>query len=242
MIKKGIMISWDNAREFIEIDLDNPESFSSISSTKEAWESGGRDSVVYQVPTPKVEKKGDTYEIRIQYQENLNFELSNTDAQWGVSTITITKGATKGKAEWKGYDDSSMNGVCEWQRLDIPLRGERRKITTTRLQREQAKLRDDLLVIDQSCVLTGETTKSTLEAAHVIPVSDRGRDSVSNAILLRSDIHRLYDSGAFEIQPSGELKITSNSLSVEYVKLLNSVCLSSDTLNRIDGALSSKSC
>lgn len=240
MIKKGIMISWDNAREFIEIDLDNPESASLISSTTEVWRFGK--NVIYQVPAPEIERKGDTYVIKIQYQENLNSEQSNTDIQWGTNTITIAaKGAIKGKAKWEGYDDSSMDGVCEWQRLDIPLRGKQRKITTTRLQRDQAKLRDELLLIDKKCVLTGETTKSALEAAHVIPVSDRGNDIVSNAILLRSDIHRLYDSGAFEIQSSGKLKIISNSLSNEYEELLSTVNLNNDTLNRISGALSSQS-
>jgi len=45
------------------------------------------------------------------------------------------------------------------------------------------------------CAITQEKILPALEAAHIRPFSENGPHSVKNGILLRSDIHRLFDSG-----------------------------------------------
>jgi|WetSurMetagenome_2_1015567.scaffolds.fasta_scaffold119560_2 putative restriction endonuclease len=45
------------------------------------------------------------------------------------------------------------------------------------------------------CAITREKTLPALEAAHIKPFSENGPHSISNGLLLRSDIHRLFDSG-----------------------------------------------
>jgi len=50
-------------------------------------------------------------------------------------------------------------------------------------------------VYNRRCAVTQEKTLPALEAAHIKPFSDSGPHSVQNGILLRSDIHRLFDSG-----------------------------------------------
>lgn len=45
------------------------------------------------------------------------------------------------------------------------------------------------------CAITQERTLPALEASHIRPYSDSGPHSVKNGILLRSDIHRLFDNG-----------------------------------------------
>ncbi len=45
------------------------------------------------------------------------------------------------------------------------------------------------------CSVTGERTLPALEAAHIKPYNERGPHDVQNGLLLRSDIHRLFDSG-----------------------------------------------
>ncbi len=45
------------------------------------------------------------------------------------------------------------------------------------------------------CAITREKTLPALEAAHIKPFSESGPHSVDNGLLLRSDIHRLFDSG-----------------------------------------------
>lgn len=45
------------------------------------------------------------------------------------------------------------------------------------------------------CAVTQERTLPALKASHIKPYSDSGPHSIENGILLRSDIHRLFDNG-----------------------------------------------
>jgi HNH endonuclease len=47
----------------------------------------------------------------------------------------------------------------------------------------------------RKCAITGERTLPVLEAAHIRPYAEKGPHLVSNGLLLRSDIHTLYDEG-----------------------------------------------
>jgi putative restriction endonuclease len=48
---------------------------------------------------------------------------------------------------------------------------------------------------NRACAVTHEHSLPALEAAHIRPYSDGGEHRVSNGLLLRSDIHRLFDQG-----------------------------------------------
>ena len=61
-----------------------------------------------------------------------------------------------------------------------------------------------ILVTDayhRRCAVTGEKTLPALEAAHVRPHAEQGPNRVNNGLLLRADIHRLFDSGLVTIDP-----------------------------------------
>lgn len=47
----------------------------------------------------------------------------------------------------------------------------------------------------RKCAVTGERTLPVLQAAHIRSYTDEGPHLVSNGLLLRSDIHTLYDEG-----------------------------------------------
>jgi putative restriction endonuclease len=51
------------------------------------------------------------------------------------------------------------------------------------------------------CAVTGERTLPALEAAHIRPFSDGGEHNASNGVLLRRDIHSLFDGGYVTITP-----------------------------------------
>lgn len=46
-----------------------------------------------------------------------------------------------------------------------------------------------------ACAITGEHSQPVLEAAHIRPYALDGEHDVQNGVLLRSDIHRLFDDG-----------------------------------------------
>jgi putative restriction endonuclease len=55
---------------------------------------------------------------------------------------------------------------------------------------------------ERRCVVTGEKTLPVLEAAHIKPYSLVGRHEISNGLLLRSDLHRLFDLGYLTVDPA----------------------------------------
>jgi hypothetical protein len=61
---------------------------------------------------------------------------------------------------------------------------------------QQALFRETLLAAyGGRCAITGCDVTDVLQAAHIQPVYDGGTDNPSNGLLLRVDIHRLFDLG-----------------------------------------------
>ncbi len=54
---------------------------------------------------------------------------------------------------------------------------------------------------ERRCALTGERTLPVLDAAHIKPYSIQQRHEVSNGLLMRSDLHRLFDEGYITVDP-----------------------------------------
>jgi putative restriction endonuclease len=48
---------------------------------------------------------------------------------------------------------------------------------------------------DRRCAVTSEHTLPVLEAAHIKPVAEGGEHQIQNGLLLRSDVHTLFDRG-----------------------------------------------
>lgn len=61
----------------------------------------------------------------------------------------------------------------------------------------------------RKCSITGEKTLPVLEAAHIKSYSQFGPHHISNGLLLRSDMHKLFDSGYITI--TNELKVEVSS-------------------------------
>jgi len=62
------------------------------------------------------------------------------------------------------------------------------------------------------CAVTGCTTRAALEAAHISTLERRDRNSETNGILLRSDIHALFDSFLITLSEDGTKVETSPEL------------------------------
>ena len=59
------------------------------------------------------------------------------------------------------------------------------------------------------CAVTGEKTLPVLEAAHIKPFVLEGPHTVANGILLRSDLHKLFDLGYVTVTPSLVLEVST---------------------------------
>ena len=59
----------------------------------------------------------------------------------------------------------------------------------------------------RACAATGEHSLPALEAAHIVPFTLDGPHTVNNGLLLRSDIHRLFDRGYVTVTPDYRLEV-----------------------------------
>jgi putative restriction endonuclease len=88
------------------------------------------------------------------------------------------------------------------------------------LRRGQATFRAELLEAYQGCCcITRTNAVAVLEAAHILPYRGEHTNRVDNGLLLRSDIHVLFDLGHIWIAPGFKVCIASILDSTEYKQL-----------------------
>jgi hypothetical protein len=72
-----------------------------------------------------------------------------------------------------------------------------------RVRRGQARFRQNLLELyGRRCAISGWGPESVLEAAHILLHAHTGLNRSENGILLRSDLHSLFDDGLLRIDPA----------------------------------------
>jgi hypothetical protein len=78
-----------------------------------------------------------------------------------------------------------------------------RRVLRSIAQRQgQPRFRARLLeAYEGRCALTGCDAVEALEAAHIVPASERGGNHVTNGLLLRADLHTLFDLNRMGIHP-----------------------------------------
>ena len=69
---------------------------------------------------------------------------------------------------------------------------------------------------DTKCAISGEKTLPVLEAAHIQPFSQPGPNSVGNGLLLRSDLHKLFDKHYITIDATYQVVLISSRIREEF--------------------------
>lgn len=90
-----------------------------------------------------------------------------------------------------------------------------------RLRRHQSAFRTKLLAAyGERCAITGADVPAVLEAAHIDPHSKSGDNRTDNGLLLRADLHALFDMGLLRISPvSHRIDLHPNLRRTEYASL-----------------------
>lgn len=83
----------------------------------------------------------------------------------------------------------------------------------TAVRKGQERFRQRLLeAYDGKCAITDCDIPDVLQAAHIIDYRGLGTNVINNGMLLRADIHLLYDRGLLSIDPEGLRVITGSRL------------------------------
>lgn len=56
--------------------------------------------------------------------------------------------------------------------------------------------------------MTGEKALPVLDAVHIRPVTEGGQHRLDNGLLLRTDVHRLFDTGYVTVTPDGRFLVS----------------------------------
>jgi putative restriction endonuclease len=122
----------------------------------------------------------------------------------------------------RGYD-SEGDGREIWLRVEALLRTSRREAQQT--EEPQPRYGEPVAVLprlgqgsfrlivtdsyDRRCAFTNSPVLHVLEAAHIRPYSSGGTHAPSNGILLRQDLHTLFDRGYMTVTPSHQIEVSS---------------------------------
>jgi putative restriction endonuclease len=91
--------------------------------------------------------------------------------------------------------------------------GQQRTLTAIVQRRGQSAFRAQLLdCYGGRCAVTGTDAPQALEAAHILPYHGPATNVSSNGLLLRADIHTLFDLGLLSVEPDERRVVVSHRL------------------------------
>lgn len=107
-----------------------------------------------------------------------------------------------GRLEPAGAREDDIEQILAEDAFDpVLLRDERdRQLVQVATREGQDSFRNSLLdAYGERCAITAFDAPQALEAAHIYPYRGPATNKVSNGLLLRSDLHRLFDRGALAV-------------------------------------------
>lgn len=234
-----VQIRWSSTFETILIENRQSPLASTEFTTTEVWEDPPK-QVHYVTDVISHHINGTIHTIVLDYLPSKNTEIAEFTDCFGRATITFdTSDKGKCNAEWANNPPSAeYDGKANSVRL-VPAGSQEFLgfVTSIRRKRRQSLFKRQLLRIEQCCALTGETEKSALEAAHIVEVKFDGSHDEHNGILLRSDLHQLFDKGLLKIDPKTGHALLSESIAHDSMYRDHQWSLNSSTLARVHKAL-----
>lgn len=111
-------------------------------------------------------------------------------------------------------------------------------LSSIKVRRGQPKFRKLLLeAFAGQCAVTGCAIEDVLEAAHIIPHTEKVNYSVSNGLLLRADVHTLFDLNLIKINQNGDIywdKSINHDPSYDYIKKNQVITFPAGNKEKID--------
>jgi hypothetical protein len=109
-----------------------------------------------------------------------------------------------------------FSGPDEVRELDEPIAYSRSKRRVAQVQFRQDLLR----AYDQRCAVTGYDAHDALQGAHILSYRGRSSQLVRNGLLLRADVHLLFDRHLIGVEPDAlRVRLAPPLLSTAYAGL-----------------------
>lgn len=166
-------------------------------------------------------KKVNICELEKRFLEKAKLSADELESVW-IALRKIMETLSESSINLLSYPDSLMELQDERRRLeeenyfdDKNIEDARRRILASIVQRQgQSKFRRKLITAyGGRCPITGCDVEQALEAAHIIPYRGTRTNHLTNGLLLRADIHTLFDLHLLSIQPETYEIIVASDLS-----------------------------
>lgn len=207
VIDFGIMITWNEGsgawNELIPLDRSTP----ATSDVRETFEFDASECICYR-PRPSTTREV----LCLEYVPGDHPAELRDRVDWGQLTIAF-RGTKPVRIQWRpngGKPFEPKFAVVDRHRLP-------KRVPRLVLERvEQQTMRIALIATARAtgsvqCSLSGPTPAAALDAAHLKAHSKRGKAVIENSLLLRADIHRLFDAGEFRFGSDGEVIVRPGS-------------------------------
>jgi putative restriction endonuclease len=124
----------------------------------------------------------------------------------------------------KTYEADSATARDLWDKVSVRLLSRAGDVAQPTLEEPAAMWGDPVLMrrrlgqgtfrvlitdnYQRRCAVTGEKALPVLDAAHIRPVTEGGQHHLDNGLLLRTDVHRLFDTGYVTVTPDGRFLVS----------------------------------
>lgn len=125
---------------------------------------------------------------------------------------------------FRGYSTEDAEGQALWERFISGSEATNASLLKSELSEAAARYGDPVLIrprrgqgafrllvteiYGRRCAITRERTLPALEAAHIRPYAEGGQHIGSNGILMRRDVHSLFDAGYVTVTPNYRFEVS----------------------------------
>lgn len=213
-----LRIKWTESVEWLQIDLAGLREGTRIQTTEQA-DDGSRAS--YSAECIDVTRPADSplpVTFVLEYRREEHPHLHAGGWLFGGSEIEIRaseRGGLTAAAKWRAEraeDDAEQGGEADTCEIlsDGILDDVTREWVERIARKQQQRFRERLFEHSVECALTGERTRDVLEAAHIVPARLGGKAAAANGLLLRADVHRLFDRSLIVIDGEGCITVAKS--------------------------------
>lgn len=161
----------------------------------------------------------DSWAISIGWDNKLTEKLLKSPIPFRSFEQRVLFSAVRANTTTRRVIEDFLGGTLK-QRDRERLETRRKVQRSVSIRIGQAQFWADLLhAYGGRCAISGCTEPFALEAAHIVPVAAGGTHNVNNGLLLRADLHSLFDKGKITVTDDLQVQVHHTVTDVEYRQL-----------------------
>ena len=170
---------------------------------------------------PHFNKKWDRYAIWIDWDWKLTKKLQENPIPFSSHQQAIPVSVREANPKTQNVIGKWMKGSSIRTATTASKPVKFKQVLVEQRQGQSEFRHSQMVAYNYKCAVTGCDVRDTLQAAHIVPVSNNGQHHVQNGLLLRADIHNLFDRGLLTIDAQYKVRLHTSIRSSLIYKTLH---------------------